>query len=77
MSDIVKRFREEAGLTDDDVPTLKLKGVRTLKENLLPWVNKILDAQLNKVLSTKLDKRYVLGIYDTKTCKVIYLFGKA
>jgi len=69
QSDIEKRFREEAGLTDKEIDGLG-EGILSLKfhPNDVEWQSyrKIRDAQLIKALSTKLDGRYVLALIDTK-----------
>jgi hypothetical protein len=60
--DIGERFREKAGLVKED-----FDGTDTHTQGLfLMAPREILNAQLNKALSTKLDNRYVLALIDTK-----------
>jgi len=70
QSDIEKRFREEAGLTDKEIDGLG-EGILSLKfhPNDVEWQSyrKIRDAQLIKALSTKLDNgRIRVALIDTK-----------
>jgi hypothetical protein len=71
MSDIGKRFREEAGLTRElgnpFRPSPGKYGHYEAYEDGKTTQLKSSQAQLNKALSTKLDNgRYVLALIDTK-----------
>jgi hypothetical protein len=71
MSDIGKRFREEARLTEEDC-SVELTNLqyRAQAGEDIRWdkVSAVIkNAQLNKLLSTKLDNgRYVLALIDTR-----------
>jgi len=75
MSDIEKRFREEAGLTEREInkafentfeEPMDFDHKPTADELFTIQLNSVSQAQLSKALSTKLDGRIRVALIDTK-----------